>query len=79
MATIERLRYGVVVNTGKAIYNFPLNSIILSADDKSGTIDFKLKSYRRTIFSIHYKDFTDIQGNSAQEKAKIIQDTIIYN
>lgn len=79
MATIERLKYGVVVRTKKATYNFPLNTIILDADDDSGSINFKLKSYRRTIFTVHYKEFTDIQAESPQELVKIIQDTIIYN
>lgn len=78
MASIEKIGYGVVIRTNSETYNFPLNAIILDADDSSGTIDFKLKSYRRTILSIHYKDFTDYQVSNAQELAKIIQNTIIY-
>lgn len=78
MATIIKENYGVIVRTSKTTYNFPLNAIVLDADDSSGSINFKLKSYRRTIFSVYYKDFTDYDVSSAQELAKIIQNTILY-
>lgn len=79
MAKIAKIENGVVVSTNTATYNFPLNSIILDADDRSGSINFKLKSYRRTIFTVHYKEFVDIQSNNAQDTVKIIQNNIIYS
>lgn len=79
MATIKRLGNGVVLEDNEGnTYNFPLNTIILAADDDSDMVNIKLKSYRRTIKSINYKTFTDISATSAEQLCKIIQETIYY-
>lgn len=78
MAKIYKLNNGVVLedNEGHS-FNFPLNSLILAADETSDMINFKLKAYKRTITSINYKTFTTPKASSAENLLKIIQ-TIIY-
>lgn len=79
MADIKRLGNGVIVedNEGNK-YNFPLNTIILAAEERSDMVNIKLKSYRRTIMALNYKTFTKFNASSAEELCKIIQN-IIYN
>ena len=46
MARIYKLKQGVVVEANEGhIFNFPLNSLILAAEEKSDMVNFKLKSY----------------------------------
>lgn len=79
MAKIKRLNYGVVLEDNEGhTFNFPLNSIILAAEDKSDMVNIKLKSYRRTIMSLNYNTFTEPTADSAENLIKIIQDNIIY-
>lgn len=79
MAKIKRLNYGVVLEDNEGhTFNFPLNSIILAAEDKSDMVNIKLKSYRRTIMSLNYNTFTEPTADSAENLVKIIQDNIIY-
>jgi hypothetical protein len=79
MAKIKRLNYGVVLEDNEGhTFNFPLNSIILAAEDKSDMVNIKLKSYRRTIMSLKYNTFTEPTADSAENLIKIIQDNIIY-
>ena len=80
MAKIYRLKQGVVVEDNEGhTFNFPLNSLIMKKKKKSDMVNFKLKSYRRTIMSINYKTFTQPTASSAEELCKIIQDKIIHN
>lgn len=79
MAKIKRLNYGVVLEDNEGhTFNFPLNSIILAAEEKSDMVNIKLKSYRRTIMSLNYNTFTEPTADSAENLVKIIQDNIIY-
>ena len=79
MAKIKRLNYGVVLEDNEGhTFNFPLNSIILAAEDKSDMVNIKLKSFRRTIMSLNYNTFTEPTADSAENLIKIIQDNIIY-
>lgn len=79
MAKIKRLNYGVVLEDNEGhTFNFPLNSIILAAEDKSDMVNIKLKSYRRTIMSLNYNTFIEPTADSAENLIKIIQDNIIY-
>lgn len=61
MASIKKVKYGVVVVDNGKTYNFPLNTIIFAAEEKSEMVNIKLKSYRRTIMSIPNKE---IEGHS---------------
>lgn len=80
MARIYKLNKGVVLEDNEGhIFNFPFNSLILAAEEKSDMVNFKLKSYRRTIMSINYKTFTQPTASSAEDLCKIIQDKIIHN
>ena len=79
MASIRRKGNGVVLEDNEGhTFNFPLNSIILAAEDKSDMVNIKLKSYRRTIMSLNYNTFTEPTADSAENLIKIIQDNIIY-
>ena len=79
MAKIYKMNNGVVLedNEGHS-FNFPLNSLILTADETSDMVNFKLKAYKRTITSINYKTFTTPKASNAESLLKIIQNIIYY-
>ena len=79
MASIRKVRNGVVLedNEGHS-FVFPLNSIVLMAEDNSDMVNIKLLSYRRTIMSVNYKSFTYPTANSAGDLVKKIQEEILY-
>lgn len=79
MASIKRKNYGVeIIDNEGHLFLFPLNSIILAAEDKSNMINIKLKSYRRTIMSLNYKTFIEPTADSAENLCKITE-KIIYD
>lgn len=79
MAYIKKIGNGVEIKDNDGtIYNFPLNTIILAAVEKSDMVNIKLKSYRRTIMSIPYKTIEEYTANNAEEMCKIIQKEINY-
>jgi hypothetical protein len=79
MASIKRKNYAVeIVDNEGHIFLFPLNSIILAAEEKSDMVNIKLKSYRRTIMSLNYKTFTEPTADSAENLCKITE-KIIYD
>ena len=79
MANIRRINNGVVLEDNEGhIYNFPLNSIILAAEEKSDMVNFKLSSYRRTLVSLNYKTFTYPKADNVEDLVKLIQKEILY-
>lgn len=79
MASIKRKNYGVeIVDNEGHLFLFPLNSLILAAEDKSDMVNIKLKSYRRTIMSLNYNTFTEPTADSAENLCKITE-KIIYD
>lgn len=79
MASIKRKMYGVeIIDNEGHLFLFPLNSIILAAEDKSDMVNVKLKSYRRTIMSLNYKTFTEPTASNAEDLCKI-SEKIIYD
>lgn len=79
MASIKRKRNGVVLEDNEGhIFNFPLNSIVLAAEEKSDMINVKLLSYRRTIMSLNYKTFTYPTADNVEDLVKKIQEEILY-
>ena len=80
MAKIYRLKQGVVVEDNEGhTFNFPLNSLILAAEEKSDMVNFKLNGHIDTIMSLNYKTFTEPTASSAEELCKIIQNKIKQN
>lgn len=79
MANIRKVRNGVVLedNEGHS-FVFPLNSIVLAAEEKSDMVNVKLLSYRRTIMSLNYKTFTYPTADSVEDLVKKIQEEILY-
>jgi uncharacterized protein YlzI (FlbEa/FlbD family) len=79
MASIKRKNYGVeIVDNEGHIFLFPLNSIILAAEEKSDMVNIKIKSYRRTIMSLNYKTFTEPTADNVEDFVKITE-KIIYD
>lgn len=79
MANIRRKENGVVLEDNEGhIFVFPLNSIILSCEEKSDMVNFKLSSYRRTITSLNYKTFTYPKADNVEDMVKLIQKEILY-
>lgn len=79
MASIKRKNYGVEITDNEGhLFLFPLNSIILAAEEKSDMVNIKLKSYRRTIMSINYKTFVEPTASSVEDFVKI-SEKIIYD
>lgn len=77
MATIERLEYGIVLKYNKITYNLPLNSLLVDADEKSKTINFRLKAYnKKNLVSIHCSEFS-LAASTPRELVEIIEG-IIY-
>ena len=79
MASIKRKDYGVeIIDNEGHLFLFPLNSIILAAEEKSDMVNIKLTSYRRTLMSINYKTFTEPIADSVEDFCKITE-KIIYD
>lgn len=79
MASIKKKNYGVeIIDNEGHLFLFPLNSIILAAEEKSDMVNVKLKSYRRTIMSINYKTFTEPTASSVEDFVKI-SEKLIYD
>ena len=80
MARIYKLNQGVVFedNEGRT-FNFPHNTLILAAEEKSDMVNFKLNGHIDTIMSLNYKTFTEPTASSAEELCKIIQNKIKQN
>lgn len=79
MALIKKKNYGVeILDNEGHLFLFPLNSIILAAEDKSDMVNIKLQSYRRTIMSIPYQTFTEPTASSVEDFVKITE-KIIYD
>ena len=79
MAFIKKKNYGVEIKDNEGhLFLFPLNSIILAAEEKSDMVNIKLKSFRRTIMSINYKTFTEPTASSVEEFCKI-NEKLLYD
>lgn len=76
MSKISRLDDGIVIVHNNTTYNFPLNSIMILAEDKSSKVNIKMKSYKRTLISINNED---IEGHkeTANDTAKYLNN-ILY-
>lgn len=62
MSKIYKLGDGVVIEHQGKTYNFPLNSIMVLAEELSTMVNIKMKSYKRTLISIVNDD---IEGHKA--------------
>ena len=80
MAKIYKLNQGVVLEDNEGhTFNFPHNTLILAAEEKSDMVNFKLNGHIDTIMSLNYKTFTEPTASSAEELCKIIQNKITQN
>lgn len=75
MSKIYRLDDGVVIEHKGTTYNFPLNSIILLAEELSTMLNVKMKSYKRTLLSIN-NDEIEGHKETANETAIFLNNII---
>ena len=54
------------------VYSFPLNSIVLIANDISDLINVRLKSSRMNVVNFLYKDVANITATSATDMVEKI-------
>lgn len=78
MATIKKMNNGVRLEDGESIYIFPFNTIILTSNENSNSINFKLDGCKKTFKSINFNSFTYPIADNAEDFCKECE-KIIYN
>ena len=70
--TIDKINNSIVFNKGGIKYVFPVNTIMLIANDNSDVINVRLRASRKNVLTFNWNDVTNIQASSANEMLEMI-------
>ena len=70
--TIDKINNSIVFNKGGIKYVFPVNTIMLIANDNSDVINVRLRASRKNVLTFNWNDVTNIQASSANEMLELI-------
>lgn len=70
--TIDKINNSVVFNKDGIKYVYPINTIMLIANDNSDVINVRLRASRKNVLTFNWNDVTNIQASSANEMLEMI-------
>lgn len=70
--TIDKINNSVIFNKDNIKYVYPINTIMLIANDNSDVINVRLKASRKNVLTFNWNDVTNIQASSANEMLEMI-------
>lgn len=70
--TIDKINNSVVFNKDGIKYVYPINTIMLIANDNSDVINVRLRASRKNVLTFNWNDVTNIQASSALEMLEMI-------
>ena len=65
--TIDKLNNSIVFNKGGIKYVFPVNTIMLIANDNSDVINARLRASRKNVLTFNWTEITNISASSSIE------------
>lgn len=68
---IERINNSIVFDKGQK-YVYPMNAIMLIANDDSKSINVRLKASRKNVLTFNYDEVSNLTANSATEMIELI-------
>ena len=70
--TIDKINNSIIFNKDDIKYVYPINTIMLIANDNSDVINVRLRASRKNVLTFNWNDVTNIQANSANEMLEMI-------
>ena len=74
--TIEKYNNSLIIVNGDMTYCYPLNSIILIANDNCDSVNIRVKASRKNLLTFRYQDVTNIASTSAGDLCNKISNLI---
>lgn len=70
--TIDKINNSIIFNKDDIKYVYPINTIMLIANDNSDVINVRLRASRKNVLTFNWNDVTNIQASSANEMLEMI-------
>lgn len=70
--TINKINNSIIFNKDDIKYVYPINTIMLIANDNSDFINVRLRASRKNVLTFNWNDVTNIQASSANEMLEMI-------
>lgn len=70
--TIDKINNSIIFNKDDIKYVYPINTIMLIANDNSDVINVRLRASRKNVLIFNWNDVTNIQASSANEMLEMI-------
>lgn len=70
--TIDKFNNSIVFDKDDIKYVYPINTIMLIANDNSDVINVRLRASRKNVLTFNWNDVTNIQASSANEMLEMI-------
>lgn len=70
--TIDKINNSIIFNKDDIKYVYPINTIMLIANDNSDFINVRLRASRKNVLTFNWNDVTNIQASSANEMLEMI-------
>ena len=77
MTTIKKENNSFIIQDDKQTLTFPLGTIVMHTSDRSGSIDFKLKGSRKTIYTVGWKYIVNGSGTGFDTKKATVDYVIV--
>ena len=65
--TIDKINNSIVFNKGGIKYVYPINTIMLIANDNSDVINVRLRASRKNVLTFNWTEITNISASSSIE------------
>ena len=70
--TIDKINNSIIFDKDDIKYVYPINTIMLIANDNSDVINVRLRASRKNVLTFNWNDVTNIQASSANEMLEMI-------
>ena len=77
MTTIKKENNSFVISDENQTLTFPLSTVVMHTSDRSGSIDFKLKGSRKTIYTVGWKYIVNENGAGFDTKKATVDYVIV--
>ena len=78
MTTIKKENNSFIIQDDNQTLTFPLGtSVVMHTSDRSGSIDFKLKGSRKTIYTVGWKYIVNSSGAGFDTKKATVDYVIV--
>ena len=65
--TIDKINNSIIFNKDDIKYVYPINTIMLIANDNSDVINVRLRASRKNVLTFSYKDVENLSASSAND------------